>query len=292
MVYPYILLTFAAFANAQFSPTCGTLGGAAANANSGVSLDGISTVVAFGDGYTDGGRQNGSTLPPPVQSPPDPRAGGRLSNGKLWVEYFADSVGATLKDYAVSGSVVDNTLYPGVAALDPRDFMYQANLVISGKSKPDPDSTLYITYLGMEDFKRSSASTFPSVADSVIYELLKLSSSPLFAKNFLVVDSYGRGTQTAAGDAYKQELFDGLTTLASRGINVAFVDMGDFITDVTSDIQAAGFSELGPCTINATTTVGECADPADTVYYIQDYPSTNAHELMAQYAQAVITQCT
>ncbi len=27
----------------------------------------------------------------------------------------------------VAGSVVDNTLYPGVAALDPRDFMHQGN---------------------------------------------------------------------------------------------------------------------------------------------------------------------
>lgn len=54
------------------------------------------------DGYTDGGKQNGTTLDPAVQSGTDPKAGGRMSNGPLWIEYFADSVGATLMDFAVS----------------------------------------------------------------------------------------------------------------------------------------------------------------------------------------------
>lgn len=54
------------------------------------------------DGYTDGGKQNGTTLDPAVQVPPNPKAGGRMSNGPLWIEYFTDSIGATLKDFAVS----------------------------------------------------------------------------------------------------------------------------------------------------------------------------------------------
>lgn len=54
------------------------------------------------DSYTDGGVRDGSPLKPAVLSPPNPRAGGRLSNGPVWVENLASSANATLKDYAVS----------------------------------------------------------------------------------------------------------------------------------------------------------------------------------------------
>lgn len=97
-----------------------------------------------------------------------------------------------------------------------------------------------------------------------------MTSSPLYAKNILVVDSYGRGEQTTAGDDYKQELFDGLSTLSSQGTNVAFVDMGEFFSDVLSDVQAAGFEDVGPCTVSASTTAGECSNPDETVYYIEE----------------------
>lgn len=54
------------------------------------------------DSYTDGGVEDGSPLSPAVLVPPNPKAGGRSSNGPVWVENLATSAGATLKDYAVS----------------------------------------------------------------------------------------------------------------------------------------------------------------------------------------------
>ena len=54
------------------------------------------------DSYTDGGRDDGGPLAPPVVVPPDAEAGGRSTNGKVWVEHLADDAGATLMDYAVS----------------------------------------------------------------------------------------------------------------------------------------------------------------------------------------------
>ena len=53
------------------------------------------------DSYTDGGRQDGGPLPPPVITPPDAEAGGRSTDGKVWVEDIADDIGATIMDYAV-----------------------------------------------------------------------------------------------------------------------------------------------------------------------------------------------
>ena len=87
--------------------------------NAGVDLSCIKTIVAFGvclrgywchhgaacdvdycdltqDSYTDGG-----PLPPPVITPPNAEAGGRATDGRIWIEDVADDIGATLMDYAV-----------------------------------------------------------------------------------------------------------------------------------------------------------------------------------------------
>ncbi len=100
------------------SPACGSLSGNASDVNSGIDLKRVKTIVAFGvrlrtcfslhqadrpsqDSYTDGGRDDGGPLAPPVVVPPDAEAGGRSTDGKVWVENLADDIGATLMDYAV-----------------------------------------------------------------------------------------------------------------------------------------------------------------------------------------------
>jgi hypothetical protein len=54
------------------------------------------------DSYTDGGgNHDGSPLAPPILMPPNSEAGGRSTDGKLWIENIADDIGAKLMDYAV-----------------------------------------------------------------------------------------------------------------------------------------------------------------------------------------------
>ncbi|KAK0462382.1 carbohydrate esterase family 16 protein, partial [Desarmillaria tabescens] len=270
------LASLAAGVQLVIEPSCGALFGTVADINAGLgSLSSYSTIVAFGDGYTDGGKEDGSPLDPAVQDLPDPKAGGRLSNGPLWVENLASDVNATLKDYAVTATVVDHTQYPSFKFSDTRDFVYQNNYVISSRNKPTSDDTLYIVFVGMEDFIRADhriASTFPGIASDVIYELLLTTDSPLFAKNILVVDNYGRGNVTSYGNEYKQSVFDGLGTLYSkRGANVGFVDLGNLwaaVLGTNPGYEAFGYVSAGACTVNDTTTVGQCDNPDETFYYI------------------------
>ncbi|KAK0475447.1 carbohydrate esterase family 16 protein [Armillaria novae-zelandiae] len=248
-------------------PSCGALFGTVSDLNAGLgSLSSYSTIVAFGDGYTDGGKEDGSTLAAAVQDLPNPKAGGRLSNGPLW-------------DYAVTATVVDHTQYPAYIFSDTRDFVYQNNYVISGRNKPTADDTLYIVFVGMD---------FPNTASNVIYELLLMTDSPLFAKNILVVDNYGRGN-------YKQSVFDGLGTLYSkRGANVGFVDLGNLwaaVLGTNPGCEAFGYVSAGACTVDDTTTEGQCDNPDETFYYIPNYPSAATHRLMADYIEAVFEQC-
>ncbi|KAK0505402.1 carbohydrate esterase family 16 protein [Armillaria luteobubalina] len=290
------LVSLAAGVQLVIEPSCGALFGTVSDLNAGLgSLSSYSTIVAFGDGYTDGGKEDGSTLAAAVQDLPNPKAGGRLSNGPVWVENLATDINATLKDYAVTATVVDHTQYPAYVFSDTRDFVYQNNYVISGRNKPTSDDTLYIVFVGMEDFLRADASSFPNTANNVIYELLLMTDSPLFAKNILVVDNYGRGNVTSYGNEYKQTVFDGLGTLYSkRGAKVGFVDLGNLwaaILGTNPGYEAFGYVSTGACTVNDTTTEGQCDNPDETFYYIPNYPSAVTHRLMADYIEAVFEQC-
>ncbi|KAK0194805.1 carbohydrate esterase family 16 protein [Armillaria mellea] len=289
-------VSLAAGVQLVIEPSCGALFGTVSDLNAGLgSLSSYSTIVAFGDGYTDGGKEDGSTLTAAVQDLPNPKAGGRMSNGPLWVENLASDINATLKDYAVTATVVDHTQYPAYIFSDTRDFVYQNNYVISGPNKPTADDTLYIVFVGMEDFLRADASSFPNTASNVIYELLLMTDSPLFAKNILVVDNYGRGNVTSYGNEYKQSVFDGLGTLFSkRGANVGFADLGNLwaaVLDTNPGYEAFGYVSPGACTVDDTTTEGQCDNPDETFYYIPSYPSAATHRLMADYIEAVFEQC-
>lgn len=109
------------------------------------------------------------------------------------------------------------------------------------------------------------------VSSNVVFQILKLSSSPLFGKNFLVVDSYGRGNTTAKGDAYKLEVFHGVNSVHNAyNLNMAFADLGSLINAAVSDPASFGFESVGPCTVDETTTVGQCDNANATVFYMTE----------------------
>lgn len=102
------------------SPQCGPLSGTASDFNAGLNLPQFKTIVAFGDSFTDGGRHDGGPLEPAVMIPPDVFAGGRSTNGPVWVEGIASGIGARVMDYAVcsiSQSILILTSCSGQALL-------------------------------------------------------------------------------------------------------------------------------------------------------------------------------
>lgn len=111
------------------------------------------TIVSFGDSYTDGGRRDGGPLAPPVVIPPDPFAGGRSTNGKVWVEHLAEEAGATLLDYAWSSAVTNITLWPDNPF--PRDFIMQTTIFLNQSHHLDPETTLYTVFFGINDWEDS-----------------------------------------------------------------------------------------------------------------------------------------
>ncbi|GLB43573.1 putative DASH complex subunit Ask1 [Lyophyllum shimeji] len=253
------------------NPNCGTLSsGVPADVNAGLPhLNTFKTIVSFGDAYSDDGVHDGSTPQPAILSPPNPKAGGRMSNGPVWVENLAKMANATVKDYAASGAVVDASQYPGSSFGGVNDMIGQIYSYIGQANKYDPDTTLYTIFFGMDDFQ--DGGNLDLVAQNIAYHILALNSSPVFAKNILVVDNYGRGTKTAAGEAYKQEVFSALQSIRGRGVNVGFVDFSTLWTGVLGPVpgyKAFGYTNPGACLANNQTTVGACSDPDHSFYWM------------------------
>ncbi|KAJ7597795.1 carbohydrate esterase family 16 protein [Mycena floridula] len=259
------------------TPKCGPLSGTVADTNSGVkNLSFYNTIVGFGDGYTD---SNDTT-----------------SNGAVWISDLANATGATLMNYATNGAVIDNDAYAGRSNSTPDFFAQVGNYITDTKGVMKPaDKTLYVAFFGIDDFIESNGFTTVNssdVAGGLIFGLLELTSSPIFAKNILIVDLYGQGNTTEAGEAYRSDVFAGVNALAQKyKVNVAFANLltiWDGVFGSTPGFEAFGYSSDGAC-LNGTTT--PCADPDHTFYWTPGVPSAATHGLISDYVQDVIATC-
>ncbi|KAI0033718.1 carbohydrate esterase family 16 protein [Vararia minispora EC-137] len=257
---------------------CGKFGGGFTNANAGIKLRAFKTMVAFGDSYTDGGRHDGGPLAPAVLVGNSTRAGGRITNGPVWIEHVANRSHTLLMDYAISGALTNTSLWPSRAG--SADFVGEVQTFLSQGNDLDPDETLYLGFFGINDWSSIDVLRLP----------------PTSATNFLVLDDYGRGTENAAGDAFKQAVFNGVSALSEEGLNVAFVDFAPLWTAILGDdpgFAAFGYTSDGSCfpTAGQLTTDGECEDSRHTFYWLHGHPSNETHKIMADYVDEVLTLC-
>lgn len=113
----------------------------------------------------------------------------------------------------------------------------------------------------------------PQAAADLLAQIKQLASAPTSAKNIIVLDDYGRGTHSATGDAWKQAVFTGLSTLRAQGLNVAFVDFAplwDAVLGTSPGFAAFGYDTSGACIPNLeqTNLTGECATPLNSFYWL------------------------
>ncbi|KAJ7605068.1 hypothetical protein DFH06DRAFT_1310289 [Mycena polygramma] len=218
------------------SPQCGTLsGGVPADVNVGLGpLSSYKTIVAFGDSYTGG-----------------------PTNGPTWVQNLANSTGAKLINYGSSGAVVDVNQWPQsptVQAESSVDFINQVG-TFTTTQKLDPTTTLYIIFFGIGDYAEAVATgqttELNNIAGVLVYSLLELTSSPSFANNILVIDNYGLGKTSPAGDGFKQDLFTSVGTgRRLYGWNVGFASFNSIWEGVlygSPGAAAFGYTNTGTC---------------------------------------------
>ncbi|KAF8548676.1 hypothetical protein OG21DRAFT_1470985 [Imleria badia] len=276
-------------------PQCGPLWGNVSDVNAGVDLTNINTIVSFGDSYTDGGRHDGGPLAPAVVNPPNPFAGGRSTNGKLWVENIADRINATLMDYAWSSAVTNIRLWPSNPY--PRDFIMQTTMFLNQTHHLNPDTTLYTIFFGINDWGDSfvDGDHLPEAAKDLLNQMTLLSNPPTSARNFLVTDVYGLGTQDDRGQAWLQSIFNGLSTFHTQypPLNVAFANFATIWGGVLGSnpgYEAFGYVSTDACNPGPTTN-GSCTDPDHYFYWFTKHPSRVTHKIMADYVWEVLDGC-
>ncbi|KAG9006004.1 hypothetical protein FRB93_009105 [Tulasnella sp. JGI-2019a] len=244
-----------------------------------LNLHEYTTIVTFGDSYTTVGVTDGSTPAPAVIVPPSPKAGGRTTNGKVWIEDIVDDIGSPhLMDYAVGGAVTNATLWPSKA--NASDFVGQVQIFLDQKNKLDPAKTLYTVFFGINDWSAASVDgdKMPLAAQDLLNQISLLASPPTNARSFLITDDYGRGKADAKGDAYKLQIFQALGAWYKKkafpgwgGFRFGFVDFAPLWTAIlgpTPGYAAFGYASSGYCAVNSSTIIGACSDPDHTFYWI------------------------
>jgi hypothetical protein len=129
------------------------------------------------------------------------------------------------------------------------------------------------------DHSADDGDHLPQAAADYLEQIKLLMAAPTRAKYVLALDDYGRGSQSASGDAYKQSIFDGLLALVRPfglgGLKgYAFVDLKyiwDAVLGTAPGYAAFGYRSDGACVANSSSVAGECADPAHTFYWIPGY---------------------
>lgn len=242
-----------------------------------------SAVYFFGDSLTDSGNLG-------CNRPGLRYSGRRCSNGPVWSEGFAASLGASAvassadgTNFAVSGQRSDQVL-----ALQIPELLARGSL--------DPEA-LYVIWIGANDFLRARShdeatlgaladSTAGNIADSVsllrrngasqflVLNLLDLGAMPAVARG---------GAATAATlftDRLNEQIAARLAALASAGITQ--FDVRSHFDSILADPDSFGFrNATTPCTTDARCGADPHGSAADGfVFYDGIHPTQAAHKLI------------
>jgi outer membrane lipase/esterase len=281
-------------------------------------------IVVFGDSLADSGNAKFLLVgvpptPTPIPSPAfiasAPYASGRLSNGPVWVEQFADSLGLSAApsippaflggggtNYAVGGA---NTGPAGSIPFTSFNLLDQLSMFLDDSSGVASPNSLYIIEGGGNDARDvvhggDPSSLIPAYADNIATILTDLSAAG--AHEFLLanvpdaskspeVQALGPNAIAAASAismAFNAALSAELPSLeASLGIEVHILDLFGLLDRIVAN----------PAAFNLTDATSTCAfspqciaDPSQTFFWDGIHPTTAGHALIAQEALAVIQE--
>ncbi|KAJ7288337.1 hypothetical protein C8J57DRAFT_1279899 [Mycena rebaudengoi] len=289
------------------APVCGEISSPVfTEANTGVKLNATKTIVAFGDSWTSNG-SNGTIPFAPVVFPPNPSAGARAgnnfraraSNGYVWVEDLANTIGAKLIDYSVGGAVVDlaawNTTNKGITFTSDNllrtDFVAETALFLKQGhflADLDPSSTLYTVQFGISDFNQYSIAggDWDLAARSFLRQIGILQANG--AKNFLI---HWVSFSANVTDTFQNAVHKGLqASRRKHGINIATVNLHNLFTSITSSMADWGYTNT-TCLASQNFTDFGCDDPDHSIYYIPSHPSATTHEIINQYTILTLDEC-
>jgi len=265
-------------------------------------------IYVFGDSYCDVGNIFAVTSATGQPTPPSPPYfHGRFSNGPIWVEHIASSLGLPMMasqlggtDYAVGGAEVTAPVVTAGGTIP--SVPQQVLLYLSQHGgKADPKA-LYILQGGGNDIINATGGSPQSLGAQIA---LGIANSELIlrlagAKNFLIpniVDvsllpagranpNFARQASIATNTSLSQLL---AIEQLLQGIRIRRIDVFSLLQSVASDATHYGFTDIvNPCINPITGTV--CADPDHTLFWDTFHPTEFGHAFFAVITEAALSQ--
>jgi phospholipase/lecithinase/hemolysin len=261
-------------------------------------------IYVFGDSLSDTGnvfKASGNTFPPP------PYFEGRLSNGPLWVEYLAQSLGLKPNpktNFAFAGATTgtDNTIDPRLLGLQQEIDGFTASLKQANQFA-DPNA-LYIVFAGANDYLPTESAFTPyKTPDTPIANLSSALSSLIGvgAKNIMVpnLPSLGNVPLTlgsplsaplnALTEVHNSSLAGTLSSLRQTRPDVNFipVNVNSLINDAIANPTQFGFTNVTDACL--VPSVRLCDNPNGYLFWDQIHPTTAAHKIVANAAYSALS---
>jgi phospholipase/lecithinase/hemolysin len=270
----------------------------------------VDHLYVFGDSFSDDGNFYHVTGQP--ASPP--YAGGRFSNGPLWVEYLEHDLGLSsdqFTDLAYDGAA--SGLYNAYVS-DPTSPLYrtgllsQVNQFTAANPAADPNA-LYTVWVGINDYGRHPADPSQVVAN-IATAVNDLAAAG--AKNILVVNlpDLGAlpGTRTNAQTSaqlsaltatHNADLAAALGTLSRQrsGVNILPFDVNSLYNQMLANPGRYGFVDVTDSAIgntgypflppSSTTDIWK-TNPSAVLFWDSIHPTTAGHQFIAEAARSAL----
>lgn len=244
---------------------------------SGVGASPYSNIYVFGDSLSDSGR-----LFAMIGWPGSPYYQGRFSNGPIWVESVAATLGLAFDpktNYAFGGARSDGSnsskLLPGLAS--------EVEMYLATAKTADADG-LYVVWAGGNDFFAGGAD-IGKVAGNIVNAVDRLKNAG--ARHILVgglpdlgLTPHARSSGavaalSATSASYNDALRNALGALAYP---VAFVDVATLQQNITANPSAYGIQNVSDACLQG---VKACGYPDSYLYWDDRHPTAAVHKLLA-----------
>ncbi len=259
-----------------------------------VSAAGFSELVVFGDSLSDLGRafnETGGVFPLYGSF-----TNGRYSNGSIWVEYLADSLGIATNpntNYAIGGALTgDINAINFVPQFAPPPVFDGLNQQIASYTAYDPHA-LYIVWAGANDYLFGGETSPVIPISNLQMNLQTLLTNG--AKNILVGNLVNLGDIPGISDPFQSAALNLLTqnhnTALSQTLdilktsfsdaNIRLLDVNNEFKIISNEPSIFGFTNITDSCLSGGVA---CSNPDEYLFWDDVHPTTRGHQLISNVA--------
>ncbi|MFB2934683.1 SGNH/GDSL hydrolase family protein [Aerosakkonemataceae cyanobacterium BLCC-F154] len=271
----------------------------------------FSQMFVFGDSLSDDG--NIFALTQGAVPPSPPYFNGRFSNGPVWVEYLAPTLGLTqnpANNFALGGATTGTENSGNITGLPPLPGLQQQIDGFTAANLTADPNALYVVYAGANDYLGLGITDVTTVVNNLTTAVTKLAA--VGARNFMIPNlpnlgllpgpaSQGPQFQqglTLISTAHDTNLTASLAALEQNpNINVIPVDVFSLFNNAIANPAAFGFTNVtnnvvpgaGADPTVAGFTIPDGVNPNQYLFWDLIHPTTLAHSLVSNTALKATT---